>query len=123
MHLSLPKGLQDLVMQGLDKIGQHRPGACLNERLYGHSGQKLEALKACNFLHGRGNMDEIVSRTALLILDDIAGDPDHAPVDLRSRSLVEGGEPKHCRLADDQLINVLWWQLHLDGEFVSLRHD
>ena len=70
-------------MEWLDKIGQPGPGAGLDECFYRHFGQKLEAVQAFNFLHRCSDMDEIISRAALLILDDIAGDPDYGPLDLR----------------------------------------
>src|SRR5262249_59399042 len=101
------------VVKRLDKIGQHGSSTGLDECLHGHSGQQLETFQACNFLQGGGDMDEIVRRATLLILDNIARYSDHAAVDFRSGALVKGREAKHCSLADRQLINVLWRQLPL----------
>src|SRR5262252_2477392 len=121
--LSLAERLDDLVAQWLRQIGQHGAGFGLDERIDRHSGQQLETVQAGDLLGRRGDVDEVVGRAALHVLDDVARDPHHVAFDLGGRPLVEGSEAEHRRLADLQLVDALGRQLHLDDEVVRFRND
>jgi len=123
LKLISPEKLSRFGRGGFDKIGQNCPRACLDECLYRHPGQKFQPLQLRNFLERSGDMNEIVSRATLLVLDGITGDPDYAPIDLWSRTLNEGRKSKHCGLADLYLVDALRRKLHLDREVVRLQHD
>jgi hypothetical protein len=121
--LLFPERPVQLVVQRLDQIGKHGASAGLNEGFHRHARRQLHLAELCDLLTRHRDTNEIVALTRALVGRGVGTDPNQSAADLGRRSHVEGGEAKHDRLPELDLVNILRLNLGFDHQRVGFGHD
>src|SRR5262249_50530607 len=114
---------QELIVQGLDQIGQHRSITSLYKRFDRHARQKFHVAETLDLLRWHGDANGVIALPGALIGGGIGGDARNRSLDLRRGPYIECREAQYSLLVELQLVDVLWIDFHFDREVVRLRHD
>src|SRR5262249_40188998 len=114
---------QELIVQGLDEIGQHRSIASLHKRFDRHARQELHLAQTLDLIRWHRNPNGVIALTGALVGRGVGGDSRNYSLDLRRGPYVECREAQYSLLVELQLVDVLWIDFHFDREVVGLGHD
>src|SRR5262245_36101287 len=121
--LLLAERSQELIVQGLHQIGQHRSITSLYKRFDRHARQKFHVAETLDLLRWHGDANGVIALPGALIGGGIGRDARNRSLDLRRGPYIERREAQYGLLVELQLVDVLWIDFHLDREVIRLRHD
>src|SRR5262245_9579068 len=121
--LLLAERSQELIVQGLHQIGQHRSITSLYKRFDRHARQKFHVAETLDLLRWHGDANGVIALPGALIGGGIGRDARNRSLDLRRGPYIERREAQYGLLVELQLVDVLWIDFRLDREVIRLRHD